>query len=237
MEIRKFFAESSALAGNTITLTGDEFFHLKKVLRLKVGFKILVYLNDGKEYHCKIDKLADTYATCTVETVAPSKVKNLGITLFCALMKGGKTDFVVQKAVEIGAKSVVTFTSEYTSETKFSLDRLRRIALEACKQCGSAMLTEVTDLKSYDEVLKLFCGYDKIIFAYENETKQMISTADFSGENIAIVVGSEGGFSPREVDEARKLGTVTVSLGERILRAETAAVVMLAIASLKRGGM
>ncbi|NLZ25758.1 MAG: 16S rRNA (uracil(1498)-N(3))-methyltransferase [Clostridiales bacterium] len=237
MEIRRFFAPVSARRGNSIFLSGEEFHHLTKVLRYKEGYKAIIYLNDGKEYHCTIKRINGSLAECEIDNIIAPEMKDLGITLFCALLKGGKTEFVVQKAVEIGANAVIPFVSEYTTENKFSLERLNRIALEACKQCGSPMLTDIGELKTFDEVIKMFKDYDKVIFAYEKEKNLRLSQVDMSGGKIALVVGSEGGFSDREANMAKEAGAIIVSLGERILRAETASIAVLAAASLRRGGM
>ena len=129
MEIRRFYVNSDDITDNVVTICGDEFWHLTKVLRYKVGYQIIVCNDsDGKDYLCTIDLIEKDYAKATVNRIIDNECKTkIGITLFQALPKGDKADLIVQKAVELGVQNIVFFNSDYVSEKKFNIDRLHKI--------------------------------------------------------------------------------------------------------------
>ena len=217
MEIRRFFVNHSDINGKTVTLTGDEFYHMTKVLRYKEGYKAVILANDGIERLATVDSIGKDSATLTIESETVVDKKHAKVTLYCGLLKNNKLDFVVQKGVELGVDVIVPFVSQNSAETKFNLDRARKIALESAKQCGSVYLSQVND-------------FDRVIFAYENEKVHTVREAVAGAKNIALVVGPEGGFSGLECQKALENGADVVTLGRRILRAETASIVTLALA-------
>ncbi len=225
MEIRRFFTSLSNINGNIVTLDGDEFLHMSKVLRYKVGFKAIVCANDGIERLCTIESIDRDFATLRIEEERVQDKKNCKVVLYAGLLKNNKLDFAIQKAVELGVDEIVPFTSQNTAENKFSLDRANKICLESAKQCGSAYLTVVRPLTDFNDMIKEFSDYDNVLFAYEDEKKHRIKDCRLDGKNIAIVVGAEGGFSPEEAECAKSNNAEIVTLGRRILRAETASIV------------
>ena len=235
MEIRRFFTNETALGADTITLTGDEFLHMTKVLRYKVGFKAIVCLNDGYERHCTITEIGKDFALLKVDESKKVDRKKVSLTLYAGLLKNNKLDFVIQKAVELGVDRVVPFTYINSVEKNFSLERARRIALEAAKQCGSVYLTEVAPLENYAQVLEEIPNFDTTLLAFEEEYEQSVKTVDLKGSNIALIVGSEGGFDIASIQHARRKGAILVTLGRRILRAETASIVLATLTLDKLG--
>lgn len=230
MEIRRFFVDKKDIIDNTVTLTGDEFYHMTKVLRYKVGYKAVILANDGIERHSVVEEIGKDYAVLTIENEMKVDFKNATVTLYAGLLKNNKLDFVVQKGVELGVDNIVPFTSQNSAETKFNADRANKIALESAKQCGSVYLSKVSDLVDFDKVLDDFKDYDKVIFAYENEKVNRIADAVKGVKNLAIVVGPEGGFTELETEKAINSGATIVTLGRRILRAETASIVSATLA-------
>lgn len=229
MELRRFFVTPDNVRGNTVTVTGDEFLHMTRVLRMKPGFKVIVCADDGKERFCTLREVGSGYALLDQDEVREADRKKISLTLFCGLLKNSKTDIVVQKAVELGVDSVVPFCSAYTAERKFNVERARRIALEAAKQCGSVWLSRVEDAVSFDEAVGRFEQFDEVFFAYEGERALSLKKAGVHGSKLALVVGSEGGFRADEVEKAAANGACIVTLGRRILRAETADIVGAAL--------
>ncbi len=225
MEIRRFFADLNALNGNEITLLGDEFLHITKVLRMKVGFKAYVCLNDGFERLCEIKKINGDCVILEQESVNKVDEKGIELTLFCGLLKNNKLDFTIQKCVELGVDKVQPFLSQNCAENKFNDERANKIAREAAKQCGSVYLTEVLPLVNYEQVLSSFENFDTVILAYEFEKIIRIKDIKFLGKKIALIVGAEGGFKESEILSAKDKGAKIVTLGKRILRAETAGIV------------
>ncbi len=228
MEIRRFFADPKDISSDEVILSGDEFSHMTRVLRYKEGFKAVILASDGKERHCTVQKIEKDRAILHIDSIVEVDKKHASITLFAGNLKNNKLDFVIQKAVELGVDRVVPFVSDNCAEKKFSKDRASRIALEAAKQCGAVYLSEVEDIISFDEVIKRIPNFDQALFAYEFEKKNPISKAA-KGKNIAIIVGPEGGFSKDEACRAAEAGAKTVTLGRRILRAETASIVATAL--------
>lgn len=227
MEIRRFFIDNSKAYDNYITIDGEEFNHMVKVLRYKVGYELIVCLNDGLDYRCTICSMDKKSAKARIDYVEKNEaVPNVDIRLYQAIPKGDKLDFITQKCVELGVSSINPFTSQFTNETKFKQDRLEKIALEACKQCGRAKLPTISNLMSFDQMLETLDS-DIIIMPYEHAQVGKISRIKGlkQAKSISIIIGSEGGFSEEEVQKAKKKGAKIVSLGKRILRCETAAIV------------
>lgn len=238
MEIRRFFVPQEDICGNKIYIKGEEFSHMTRVLRQKKGYSVIVCSGDGKDYCGIISEIYKDYAVVDVERVEDNANDPvLDVTLFQALPKGDKMSFIVQKCTELGARRIVPFLSDFTEEEKFNLDRMQRVAKEACKQCGRSLCCEVDSLTDFDDVLARLKDYDCVIMPYENATCGR--TGDVKGldsaRRIAVIIGSEGGFSEREVNAAKQKGAQIVSLGKRILRCETAGLVTIALIAYERG--
>lgn len=241
MDIRRFYVNIDDICDNVVTICGDEFWHLTKVLRYKVGYQIIVCNNvDGKDYFCKIKLIDKDYAQAVIEDVVDNECKTKhNIALFQALPKGDKIDLICQKAVELGVQDIFVFESQYVAEKKFNLERLHKINVEACKQCGRSRTSNVYGLLAFDEVVGLLANFDKVIVCYEKEKANSIK-AELQGEigqNIAIVIGSEGGFSEQEISSFVQNGAKSVTLGSRIMRCETASIVACGILMYELGEM
>ena len=235
MEIRRFYINPNKFDGAVAVIDGDEFVHAVKVLRQKVGYKIVFCTGDGNDYLAEISKIEKDrlYARVLDKTKNTSEPKKQVI-LFQGAMKN-KNDFIVQKAVELGVSKVVFFISKNVSEKDVSTERLNKIAIEACKQCGRAIQVDV-QLMPFSDVVEQIDA-DTILF-YEEERQNKIRQLDLSDcETLKIIIGSEGGFDISEVEQAKQKGAKILSLGARILRAETAAIVATAFAMDALGEM
>jgi len=221
MEIRRFFVSRCDIADGAVTIRGDEFLHMTKVLRYRVGYKAVVCANDGVEHTCTVKEIGRDYVRLTIDCSKVVDKKGVSITLYAGLLKNNKLDFVIQKAVELGVDRIIPFTSANCAETKFSVDR--------AKQCGSAYLSRVDELISIDEMAAQLKNYDSVLFAYEGERKLKLSDALREGKHIALIVGPEGGFQPDEAENIINAGASSVTLGRRILRAETASIIFCAL--------
>ena len=221
-----------------IVVSGEEFNHIVNVLRYNEGDKLIVIDGCGSEYYSVIEKINKKDLVLKIENILDSKSETkANVTVFQALVKGDKFELIIQKLTELGVKKLVPFSSNFcqVKPNTTRLDRLEKISIEALKQCGRAKKVEIDTIKSLNEVLNLLKEYDKVIFAYENETtslenKDLLNEKNEPYKKVAIIIGSEGGFSEDESNKIRSLTNVKcVSLGNRILRAETASISLTSV--------
>ena len=232
MEPRRFFVRPEAVsADGLITVSGTEAEHMIRVLRMKEGYKAVILTGDGCERLSTVVRVTRGEVLLREESVTRADRRSVSLTLFAGNLKNGNLDLVVRKAVELGVDKIVPFVSARTDEKKFNRERAERIALEAAKQCGALFLSEVEEQISFKEVLDRVKNYDKTWFCYENETRSPLAKiAREEGRSFALIVGSEGGFTDEEAAAAVAAGAKSVTLGRRILRAETADIVASAFA-------
>ena len=235
MEIKRFFVDPSCVKDEKVYVEGSTYKHLALVLRAKVGYKVIICVNDGKELNCTIESISKDNAILNIDSEKIADARKVGVTLYAALLKNSKLDYVIQKAVELGVKDFVPFTSKRTVETKFNIERARTIALESAQQCGSSFLTNIHEPISFDNLLTKLNNHEVSILAYEDENKATISSVLKEETDIALVVGPEGGFETEEVESVKKMGAKVVTLGKRILRADTASIVFSALVLNARG--
>ncbi|MBO5926793.1 MAG: 16S rRNA (uracil(1498)-N(3))-methyltransferase [Clostridia bacterium] len=227
-DLRRFFVSKIE---EPLTIDGEEFRHAVNVLRIKEGEEIIVCDGSGYEYVCMVDEILKKQLCLSVlekrlcETEAKTEV-----TLIAGYLKGDKTELVVQKAVELGVKNIVVFDSEYSSAymSENKLLRLNKVAVEASKQCGRAVVPKVEYANGFNQALEFGLNAKNKLFACEFAKSSDIELFELSG-STAIVVGSEGGFSVKESELAEEMGYKKIFLGKRILRAETASIALLGI--------
>ena len=240
MTRRRFFAPPSAFnfTKRSIMLTADEARHLREVLRLKPGAEVSVFDGAGKEFRARVVQARREVAELELdEEIEPARPESpLRITLAVALLKGEKFDLVVQKATELGVVKIVPLITRYAdiklrdeSDASKRVARWQRIALEAAKQSGRALVPEVGEPKPLGSVLKKPC----VLFS----EKEGHGLTRIETDEITAIVGSEGGWSDEELDEARAAGAQIVTLGGRILRAETAAITVTALLQHRFGDL
>ena len=233
--MKRFFVDA---VGATTELVGEEFEHAKNVLRTTVGEEVVLLDNSGKEYTAVVSAVEKKRMLLnTVREEVGTREANADICLLFGYLKNAdKNEFVVQKAVELGVKKIGVFSSEYSSAymNANKLDRLNKVAKEAAKQCLRSIAPEIVYYESLEKALSSAQDYEHKLFACEFATKSEISLSNLS-KNCAIVVGSEGGFSQAEAEKAHEYGFSFVTLGKRILRAETAGVALTAVVAYELG--
>jgi 16S rRNA (uracil1498-N3)-methyltransferase len=239
MTRRRFYAPPSAFSSrlDSVTLATDEARHLREVLRLKPGDEAYVFDGRGKEFHCRIEESRrDTAQLKVIAEVAPARPESpLALTLAVALLKGEKFDLVVQKATEMGVVRVVPVVTKLAdirlrdeSDAAKRVARWGRIALEAAKQCGRAVVPEVAVPVSFSTLINE-AGVDAAAshLMFSERDGQSLKDAmplTTKTENMTALVGSEGGWVDEELETARQAGWPIITLGGRTLRAETAAI-------------
>lgn len=233
--LKRFFVDKI----ETVTeLTGEEFEHAKNVLRIGAGAELVLLDNSGKEYTAIVTAVEKKRMLLQVvrEEIGDREAKTPVCLLFGYLKNADKNEFVVQKAVELGATEIGVFSSEFSSAymNANKLERLNKVAKEAAKQCLRSVAPTVTYYDTLEGALRAAEGYKNKLFACEFAEKSETELRALEGPT-AIVVGSEGGFSREEAETAAALGYSRITLGKRILRAETAAVALTAVVEYSLG--
>lgn len=227
--MKRFFGKFN---GENIILSGQEFLHAKKVLRLNEGDEVIANTNDDYDYHCKIQKFNKNDCILTVldKNLCPSLPKR-NIVLFQMLPKKDYFDNIIAKSIELGVSKIIPFTSEYTMIKDIKKERVEMQVITACKQCERSKLVEVTSPIKLQQIPDHLKGFDLVLFAYENSETPFDSTILDNKQNIALIVGNEGGFSQSEAQYLSKYAS-TISLGKRILRCDTAVISLLSLVSI-----
>lgn len=234
MARNRFFVEKIA---EEIALTGDEYRHAKNVLRLGTGDEVTLLDGSGKEYAAIVARAEKGALVLHVLGSAPSdREPKVDVLLLIGALKGDKTELVVQKATELGVNRIGVFLSGYCAAymNENKLGRLNRVAREAAKQCMRARAPDVAYYGDLESALNAGTGYENKLFACEFLERSEGKIAE-NGGSYCLVVGSEGGFSEGEWARAKELGYLGISLGKRILRAETAAIALLAVVMERAG--
>lgn len=233
--LKRFFVES---VGEMTTLCGEEFEHAKNVLRLGVGDEVLLLDNSGMEYTALIVEVTKKQMSLkTVGKAVGDKEAKADVALVFGYLKNAdKNEFIVQKAVELGVKKLVAFSSEFSSAymNGNKLERLNKVSKEAAKQCMRSVAPQVEYFDTLQGALVSVAGYENKIFACEFASESKCDLSALQG-SCAIVIGSEGGFSKEEETLANECGFASVTLGKRILRAETAAVALTSVVMFSLG--
>jgi 16S rRNA (uracil1498-N3)-methyltransferase len=247
MTRRRFYAPPSAFNSNleSVTLAIDEARHLRDVLRLKAGDEVYVFNGAGKEFQCRVEESRrDTAQLRVISEVDSARPESpLQLTLAVALLKGEKFDLVVQKATELGVTRVVPVVTKLAdirlrdeSDAAKRVARWQRIALEAAKQSGRAVVPEIAGPVSFESLLQNAAArfqdataenqFTCLMFSERDGQSMMAAKATLPASRLSLtaLVGSEGGWTDEELAAARQAGWTIVTLGGRTLRAETAAI-------------
>lgn len=237
--MHRFFVKPEQIHGDQITIDGEEFKHAAKVVRIRDNELFEVCDGSGFDYHCLIACREKEQLTAAIQEKRPSAGElPYAVTLFQGLPKGQKMDEIVQKNTELGISSVVPFVStfcmaklEKSDKAPKKCGRWQRIAFEAAKQSKRGKIPRVHEPVAFQRICEVTADFDLVLLAYEHEMDRPLQTVlkgRTRSRNIAVIVGSEGGFSREEVERLEAAGAKSVSLGKRILRTETAGMALLA---------
>lgn len=241
----RFFIDNSPNS-SLVQLNEQDAHHITRVLRMKTGEGLTLCDSKGNDYICKIKSMEKNNVICEVLQKDLSKGEaKADVTLYMALPKGDKMDFIVQKAVELGAKRIVPFIAERSvsrPDQKTLIkkcERWRKIAREAAMQSERGVIPEVSDVLTYENAVCEASKHQFALFLYENEKNTTIRDVLFGKEisSVALMVGPEGGFAEQETSAAYKNNMQSVSLGPRILRCETAPLAAISIVMYESGGI
>lgn len=252
----RFYCEEGTAKNGQLTLTGSDVNHIKNVLRMKAGERLIACDGNGKDYYCKIESLEAERIVLTIEEEKQSESElPVRITLYQGLPKKDKMELVIQKAVELGAarivpvamkRCIVKLEEEKKEEKK--RERWQAISMSAAKQSGRGIIPNIAKTVSYQKALKAAVAHGMVLVPYEraegmstlkNAIKELIAALEKAGTSgelppefpleLSLFIGPEGGFEEEEIAAAIAAGAVPVSLGKRILRTETAGLAALSI--------
>ncbi len=232
--MQHFFVEPGQIHDDQVSITGPDVKHMKQVLRMKEGEAFSVSNGaDGKEYFCKITTIGTDEVCGIVERIsADTRELPVRIHLFQGLPKSDKMELIIQKAVELGAYEIIPMKTARCimkvedSKEKKKLERWNGISEAAAKQSKRGIIPAISGVVSFKEALNRASAMEVKMIPYE-DARGMAHTREVMdgiqpGQDVAILIGPEGGFEESEVEAAKAVGIESVTLGKRILRTETA---------------
>ena len=245
--MHRFFVPQ--LYNEEMYIEGVDARHISKVLRMQPGTQLQIVSDDGVSAMAEITAIDSERVTVRcLEKLAESHEPRVKLVLAQGLAKGEKMDFIIQKAVEMGAYSVIPVAMEHSvvrldgAKAAKKVERWQKIAESAAKQSKRDIIPEVQPVKSMAKMLAK-CACQTKIIAYECEDRLSLKAALKAAEEaggiseLLLIIGPEGGISEGELEQARQAGAVPVSLGRRILRAETAGLVAISAIFYETGDL
>ncbi len=237
----QFFADNSQIdrQANRVIITGDDYNHMKNVLRIRPGEEFSVRCpGEPAEYRCSVIEYTSSDAVCEIRFIKEDDTElPVSVTIYQGLPKADKFETVIQKCVELGACRVVPVRTarsivkldDKKAESKCA--RWNQIAEGAAKQSQRGIIPSVGPVMDFDEALEDSKDFEMKLIPYEL-AGDMASTRELMGrikpgDRIGIFIGPEGGFESSEVDKASQAGFIPITLGRRILRTETAAMTVM----------
>lgn len=227
----RLYVEHPLGDGQTVPLDRGQANYLFNVMRQAVGAQVLLFNGQSGEWLAEVSQAGKRGGALTcLEQTKPLQMPP-DLWLCFAPIKKARTDFIVEKAAEMGAARIVPMQTDYTNTGRFQRDRMQAHAVEAAEQCGGTFVPEVDEMLRIDRLLGSWDPARRIMFCDETLASSVpASLIGGSPEPWAIFIGPEGGFSEREREKLRGMaGATSVSLGPRILRADTAAVAAMTI--------
>jgi 16S rRNA (uracil1498-N3)-methyltransferase len=222
------------LGGPTLAVTGTDHRHLARVLRVRPGTTVTLFDGDGGEVEAEVVRVGRSETLLSLGGERRARAASPApITLLTAVPRGGRMDVLVQKTTELGVARIVPVLTERSVARPDAGKRPRweKIAGEAARQCGRADVPAIDAPAELEAVLVLPSLPQRRVALYENEPGRSLRSLLTEPAPTALLVGPEGGFTSAEVAAARAAGFITVGLGPRILRVETAAIVAVALAA------
>tara|TARA_Y100001935_G_scaffold255632_1_gene270225 strand:+ start:8254 stop:8982 length:729 start_codon:yes stop_codon:yes gene_type:complete len=233
MRNNRILVKSKINLDQSIAIAGDPFRHLIHVLRLGIGDSFIAFDGSGNDYFARIEKIFKQSCVVKIEKITCIEKKiNLQIGLAIGISKGTKMDFVIQKAVELGVSSITPLFTEHSqiklkeSRLQNKLKRWEIIINSACEQSGRSRLPKLISPMHLTQWLQAYPGLGLLL-----DTDGKVSPKDIPqpSEDLSLLVGPEGGLSVFEKNEALKYGLISIRLGPRVLRTETAPIAAISV--------
>lgn len=243
--MQRYFIGTEQHVDQKMLICGDDYHHIVRVMRMEKGNQILCSLPNGKTALCEIEDITTGEVQASiVKWINNSNEMPVHVTIAQGLPKGDKLEYIVQKGTELGAYSFLPFEATRSivkwdaKKADKKVERLVKIAKEAAEQAHRNVVPTINRIHSFKELLSISDSYDIKIIAYEEDAKEgkhsELATqlqCLVPGQSVLVVFGPEGGLTEGEVTKLREHGFKSVSLGPRILRAETAPFYLLSAIS------
>lgn len=236
-----WFFSDTEITSNTYILSSDNAKHAK-VLRLRAGEEVTVVTPSGMQCECAVEEISTDGIVLVVNKRKECENEpNVFVTLYQALPKGDKMDYIVQKCVELGVSRIVPMISARCvsrpdeKSLRKKRERWQKIALQAAMQSRRGIIPEVAECVSFSQAAELTKQNEQTVFFYEMGGKSVKNILTQTPKTLGMFIGSEGGFEESEVDLVRQNGGEAATLGKRILRAETAPLAALSIIMYQTG--
>lgn len=235
-----FFAKKENIFENYILIDGDDVKHLRNVLRIRPGERIIMSSGENIDYYCVVSDIEEDRIIVSIESIdKEGRELPVRIYLFQGLPKGDKMEFIIQKAVELGAYEIVPVAmkrSVVKLDSKKSESKVKRwnlIAESAAKQSKRSVLPLVNNVMTFKQAAEYAKKLDIVLMPYEcadgmQLTKELINSIR-PGQSVGIFIGPEGGFDGEELTAAHDNKFSIITLGKRILRTETAGMMLLSV--------
>lgn len=244
--MNRFFICKDQIIGDRIEIIGKDVKHIRDVLRLKNKDRIEI-LSENRTYICEILEInSDVVLVSILDSFEGKNEPPIDIILYQGIAKGDKMDFIIQKCTEIGVKEIYPIVTNRTivkikdkRKEQKKVERWKTIAEEAAKQSKRDTIPIVNNIITYNEMIHILDGEENIIVPYEMERMNTLKKAfkDIKNGNIHIIIGPEGGFEEKEINAILNIGGKPISLGPRILRTETAGIVVISITLYELGDL
>ncbi len=234
--MNRYFLEPGAWTERTLSLTDEEAHHALRVMRAKEGERIEVFDGEGKSAICTIAQASRSLIECSIESTTSQEHPKHPVTLCQSIPKGGNMELIVQKAVELGVSNIQPLITAHTVARPDAIAKKQakwqRIALEACKQCGQNHLPRIEEPLAFsDWIQRESSTTSRIIAALDPAAvhfKEWLEKRPITA-GVELLIGPEGDFSPDEYQQAYAVGFLPVSLGDIVLRVETATLYGLSV--------
>ncbi|HMK65731.1 MAG TPA: 16S rRNA (uracil(1498)-N(3))-methyltransferase [Thermodesulfobacteriota bacterium] len=244
--MHRFFVPPEQINLSSPWVSGQEARHLTKVMRMKTGDRVILFDNTNREYAARISDIIGDKVYFTIEDQKTMvRESNLRISLGLPLIRHQPFEWILQKGTELGVAAFHPFYSGRSRRDFGKMEaagkraRWERIIIEAAKQCERNVLPELNEPIPFDQLIAQDLGELKII-PYEQEASRTLAELEWTGSlqnPVCAMVGPEGGFRKEEIEQAREKGFITVSLGPRILRSETATLALVCLLQYRWGDM
>ena len=226
----RLFVDHTLGEAQSVPLSKDQAHYIFSVMRKSIGETILIFDGNNGEWEASIEEISKKSGVLLCIKQTKPQIMPPDLWLFFSPLKKVRTDFIVEKATELGVAKLIPVQTEHTNADRVKLSRLSAHAIEAAEQCGGTYIPKIEELQKINEVLENFPLDRRLLFCDEKLQASEVNLENLKKGKWAILVGPEGGFSEIERNHLKGLKfTFSISLGPRILRADTAAVTAISL--------